>query len=404
MRVVIAVDGTHGDVHPMLALAAAVRNRGHEVVLCAPPDFRAAVEKRELRFHPVGRDVRAYLESEARALHGGALAMTLAGERFFKDNLPAQMRDLAAASDGAQLLIAAGAQLAAFSVAEKVGAAYRFVCYDPGLLRSAEQPPAMLPFASLPRWLTRASWSLMIGLMRLRVGPALDRERAALGMPPATDLYERVIGMRPVLAAEELLAPPPPDVKEVQTIGCLHPFREAPLPEKLAAFLAAGPPPVYVGFGSMTDPSPDASTRMVLEAARLAGVRAVVSSGWAGLGGGAPSSDVMVIGPVDHSTLFQRVRAVIHHGGAGTTTTAARAGAPQILVPHVLDQFHWARRVQRLGLAPPALPRRRITAETLAAAVRSLLDNDVVTERAAAIGARLRAAMLRRPDPAEMLV
>jgi UDP:flavonoid glycosyltransferase YjiC (YdhE family) len=189
----------------------------------------------------------------------------------------------------------------------------------------------------------------------------------------------------------------------VQAIGCLHPFREAPLPDKLRDFLAAGEPPVYVGFGSMTDPDPAASTRLVLDAIARAGVRAVISEGWAGLGGIALPADVMRVGVVDHASLFQRVSAVIHHGGAGTTTMAARAGAPQILVPHVLDQFHWGRRVERLGLGPPALPRRRLTAADLAAAIHSVLDNDVVVERAAELGARLREAMRHRPEPADVL-
>jgi vancomycin aglycone glucosyltransferase len=403
MRALLAVDGTRGDVHPMLALAVSLRSRGHDVVLCAPPDFRDAVESRGVAFHAVGRDVRAYLVREAAALHGGALTMLEAGERYFLDSLAAQMQGLCEAADGADLVLAAGTQLAAFSAAERVGAEYRLVVYDPAMLRSSLHPPAFLPIASLPRWLTRLSWAAMLAFMSWRLRPALNTERARFGLPPVRDLYPRLLGARPLLAAEELLAPPPADVAGVQAIGCLHPFREAPLPDKLKDFLAAGEPPVYVGFGSMTDPDPAASTRLVLDAIARAGVRAVISEGWAGLGGIALPPDVMRIGVVDHASLFQRVSAVIHHGGAGTTTMAARAGAPQILVPHVLDQFHWARRVERLGLGPPALPRRRLTPASLATAIRSVLDNDVVVERAAELGARLREAMRQRPEPADVL-
>jgi vancomycin aglycone glucosyltransferase len=388
----------------MLTLAAAFERKGHEVLVCAPPDFREDTESRGLRFHPVGRDVRSYLEGEAKALHGGAIAMTRAGERFFLDNVGAQLRDLLDGAEGADLLIAAGTQITASSVAEHVGARYRFVCYDPALLRSAEQPPAFLPFADMPRWLVRPSWTALERLLNLRVRPALDRERKRLGLPPVADLYTLLRGERPIFAGEELLAPIPPDVGDVQTIGCLHPFEEAPLPEKLDAFLASGEPPVYVGFGSMTDPDPKGSTRMVLDALRRAGVRAVLSAGWAGLGDDALPSDVMSVGSTPHASLFPRVAAVIHHGGAGTTTMAARAGAPQILAPHVLDQFHWSRRVRELGLGPPAVARRKLTAEKLANAIRSVRDNEVLTERAREIGARLRAAMEARPDPADVLV
>jgi UDP:flavonoid glycosyltransferase YjiC (YdhE family) len=403
MRVVLAVDGTRGDVHPMLVLAASLRSRGHDVVVCAPPDFRDAAESQRLAFHAVGLDVRAYLVREAEALHGTALTALTAGERYFLDNLADHMRELCEVAAGADLVLAAGTQLGAFSAAERAGADYRLVLYDPSLLRSPFQPPAFLPYASLPRWLTRLSWAAVVGFMSWRLMPSIDRERARFGLPPVRDLYRRLVGERPVLAAEELLAPPPADVAGVQTIGCLHPFREAPLPDKLSDFLAAGEPPVYVGFGSMTDPDPAASTRLVLDAIARVGVRAVISEGWAGLGGIALPSDVMRIGAVDHASLFQRVAAVIHHGGAGTTTMAARAGAPQILLPHVLDQFHWSHRVAKLGLGPPALPRRRLTAAKLAAAIRSVLDNEVVTERAAELGARLRDAMRSRPEPADAL-
>ena len=403
MRVVVAVEGTRGDVHPMLALAASLQSRGHDVIVCAPPDFCGAAQSRGLSFRPVGQDVRAYLVREAAALHGGTLTMLNAGERYFLDNLACQMRELCEVADGADLVLAAGTTLAGFSAAERAGADYRLVVYDPTLLRSAEHPPAFLPYASLPRWLTRLTWAAMVGFMSMRLRPAVNRERARQSLPPVRDLYRRLVGERPVLAAEELLAPAPADVTGVQTIGCLHPFREAPLPEKLQDFLAAGEPPVYVGFGSMTDPDPAAATRLVLDAISRAGVRAVISEGWAGLGGIALPAEVMRIGSVDHASLFQRVAAVIHHGGAGTTTMAARAGAPQILVPHVLDQFHWSRRVERLGLGPLALPRRRLTPEMLAAAIRSVLDNDVVVERAAEVGERLRDAMRRRADPADVL-
>jgi UDP:flavonoid glycosyltransferase YjiC (YdhE family) len=403
MRAVLAVDGTRGDVHPMLALAASLRSRGHDVLVCAPPDFRDAAESQRLPFHAVGRDVRAYLVREAEALHGNTLTMLDAGQRYFLDNLADQIRELCEVASGADLVLAAGTQLGAFSAAERAGADYRLVLYDPSLLRSALQPPAFLPYASLPRWLTRLSWAALVGFMSRRLLPSINRERERLGLGAVRDLYPRLLGDRPVLAAEELLAPAPADVAGVQTIGCLHPFREAPLPEKLEAFLAGGEPPVYVGFGSMTDPDPAASTRLVLDAVARAGVRALISEGWAGLGGIALPSDVMRIGAVDHASLFQRVAAVIHHGGAGTTTMAARAGAPQILVPHVLDQFHWSRRIEKLGLGPPCLPRRRLTAAKLTTAIRSVLDNEVVTERAAEIASRLRDAMRARPEPADVL-
>jgi vancomycin aglycone glucosyltransferase len=403
MRVAIAVEGTRGDIHPMLALGTALRDRGRDVVFCAPPDFEERVSRSGLAFRPVGTQVRPYLEREARSLHGGAAGMLRAGERFFHENLSAQFRDLVRAAEGAELVIAAGTQFAAASVAELFGAEYRLVAYDPTLIPSSEHPPFSIPRGDLPRWLNRLAWRAQHAATQLRMRPALNRERSRLGLPPLADLYARCLGTRPILAAEEILAPAPADAAEVQTIGCLHPFDEAPLPEKLELFLAAGPAPIYVGFGSMTDPDPERTTRMVLEAVRRVGVRAVLSEGWAGLGRTPLPSQVMAVGGLSHASLFRRVAAVVHHGGAGTTTTAARAGTPQILVPHVLDQFHWAQRVEKLGLGPPAIPRRRLEVDWLCAAIRSTRDNEVLSERATEIGARLRAALAARANPADVI-
>jgi vancomycin aglycone glucosyltransferase len=112
---------------------------------------------------------------------------------------------------------------------------------------------------------------------------------------------------------------------------------------------------------------------------------------------------VTTIGPVAHPALFRRVAAVVHHGGAGTTTTAARAGVPQVVVPHLLDQFYWAARVTDLGLGVALPPRRRLTADALAGALAALRDNDLVSERAAEMGSRLRDAMRGRDVAAHVL-
>lgn len=404
MRIAIAVEGTRGDVHPMLALGTALRERGHEVLICAPPDFAEDAAGHGLPFHPVGSSVREYLASQSQFLHGSAWASLRAGQRYFLASIERQFRELAPAVRGADWILTAGVQLSASSVAEAIGARHRFIAYCPSVLRSPNQTPFVVPRGAMRPWQNRLAWWATLQLFSRTLRGVVDPERARLGLPPAGDLYALQRGVAPVLAAEELLAAPPEDLRgEVQVVGCLHPFENAPLPEKLEAFLRAGERPVYLGFGSMTDPDPTASTRLVLEAALRAGVRAVLSAGWAGLGGAPLPESVMVVGSLPHAALFRRVAAVVHHGGAGTTTTAARAGAPQILVPHVLDQFHWAHRVSRLGLGPPALPRRGLDAPRLAQAIRETLDHEVIGERAAEVGVRLRAALRARPHPADAL-
>ena len=406
MRIAIAADGTRGDIHPLLALARGLARRGHDVVFCGPPDFEEDARAQGVLLRAVGTSVRAYLEERAAILHGNALAALHAGRRYVEEHVARQLHGLAQAIDRADWVLAAGSQFAGSSVAELRGARFRMIAYCPSLLRSRHQTPFAVPRGELPVWANRAAWWGLERFIERTVGRPLARARAELGLPPLRGgLARHIFGERPALAAEALLAPVPRDLaQEVVVLGCLHPFEPGPLPEKLEAFLDAGEPPVYVGFGSMTDPDPAAATRVVLEAVARAGVRAVLSRGWAGLGGVPLPSEVMEIGPVSHASLFARVAAVVHHGGAGTTTTAARAGAPQILVPHILDQFHWAQRVAARGLGPPAIPRRRLDAARLAAALASLRDNEALAERAAGLGARLRAELAARADPAERVL
>lgn len=404
MKLAVTAEGTRGDIYPMFVLAQRIEARGDEVVFCAPPDFAEAARARGLSFRPVGRDIREYLTAEASALHGGALAMARAAGELMKDNVGRQFADLHAAAKGCDGILSAGTQIAASSVAEHFGVPHRFIAYDPILLRSELHPPVFCRRPNLPRWANRLLWRLQGRLLQLGMGKQLNRERALLGLAPTRDLYGLLLGKDPLLAAEERIAPIPSDAQSVRCIGCLHPFDETPLPEKLEAFLDAGPRPVYIGFGSMTDPDPQRSTALLLEAIERAGVRAVVSEGWAGLGRVSLPTEVEVVGAVDHSTLFRRVAVVVHHGGAGTTTTAARAGVPQILVPHVLDQFHWAARIQRLGVGPPPLMRRKLTADGLAHCLRAVCENEWLADNAAELGNGLRADLSRRGDPVEAMI
>ncbi|GAB4098196.1 glycosyltransferase [Sinomonas halotolerans] len=165
----------------------------------------------------------------------------------------------------------------------------------------------------------------------------------------------------------------------------------AALPERVEAFLDAGEPPVYIGFGSMAGPDPEATTRACLEAAELAGVRAVIATGWGGLSEVPDSGRVLAVEHVPHTPLFPRVAAVVHHGGAGTTAAAARAGRPQVLCPFVADQPFWARRMHALGVAARPLPQRRLTADGLASRLAHAMDDAGIRARAAALGEAARA-------------
>jgi UDP:flavonoid glycosyltransferase YjiC (YdhE family) len=228
----------------------------------------------------------------------------------------------------------------------------------------------------------------------------LNHHRAALGLDPVPDTYRHMITERPLLAADEVLGPAPDDLDvEVDQVGYLLPRDETPLPAKLESFLQAGPPPVYLGFGSMMDSDPVGTTRLLLDAIERVGCRALVAKGWAGLGGLPLPDTVFGAGSLPHASLFPRMAAVVHHGGAGTTATAARSGVPQIVLPHLLDQNYWGHRAHLLGVAPPPLHRLKLSASRLAELISATLDNEFIVAGAAELAERLRTT-----DPIERAV
>ncbi len=154
-------------------------------------------------------------------------------------------------------------------------------------------------------------------------------------------------------------------------------------PADLQAFLDAGPPPVYLGFGSMTGFDRERVLPALLQA--LAPRRVLLFPGWAGLPTGALPADVFVLGPTPHEALFPHCALAIHHGGSGTTHSACRAGIPSLVMPFAADQFFWADRLYRLGVAPAPLSPKRLDAATLAAAI-TFVETDATRARAAALG------------------
>ncbi|MEO3814687.1 nucleotide disphospho-sugar-binding domain-containing protein [Sphaerisporangium sp. B11E5] len=169
----------------------------------------------------------------------------------------------------------------------------------------------------------------------------------------------------------------------VQTGAWVVPDTRA-LPDEVVAFLEAGEPPVYFGFGSM--PAAWDLAQEVVKSARAVGRRVIISRGWAGLTPVEDEPDCLFVGEVNHRALLPRVAAVVHHGGAGTTTVAAAAGVPQVVVPQMFDQHYWARRVQRLGAGvahPPGVP----DAGSLGGALDQVLRPEVAERARAVAGA-----------------
>lgn len=390
MRVLVVADGSRGDVQPMGVLASAFQREGHVVTVAAPPGMRGMIEARGLRFEPLALDMELVLRSLAAAVVSGIRAMLKAAPQLFIDSLNSQLQVLPELAKQSDFIIAGGVHAGIPTLAQYAGIPWRWVIFSSTLYPSNHHPPLTFPFGRAPRWLNYLLWQLTrVFTDRVLRGP-INAGRLRLGLPAIADAAQHVLCPNPIMAMEPELAPRPVDWPAMDVIGYLDPGDGDPLPPELEAFLAAGPPPIYIGFGSMTDPEPAQRTRWFAEAARRAGARLIVSRGWAGFGEGLPA-DCLAIGPVSHPRLFARVAAVVHHGGAGTTAAATRAGVPQVVVPHIADQFHFASLVHSLGIAAPPLRRTKLSVARLAQRLQMVLQDTGMRERARALGETIRA-------------
>ena len=387
MRVLLSTHDSRGAVEPLAALGVQLRALGAEVRVCAPPDQEFA----EL-LAGVGLPLVPFGDSW-RAMAAGLTPSEDDLRRHLDGLVAAQFDTVAAAADGCDLLVATGfppVAAGARSVAERLGVPYVYVSYQPSILPSPHHLPptyaGQFPSGVIDN---RVLWRMDGQQMNTLFGATLNGHRASLGLPPVDDIRDYALTERPWLAADPTLAPwPERSGLDVVQTGAWLLADERPLPADVAAFLDAGPAPVYVGFGSMPMRAAHDLSRSVAEAVRAQGHRALLYRGWSGLTPIDDRDDCLAVGELNHQALFAHVAAVVHHGGAGTTTTAARAGAPQVVVPQGADQPYWAGRVADLGIGT-AHDGPAPTAESLSAALETVLTPQV-RGRASAVAAKIR--------------
>jgi vancomycin aglycone glucosyltransferase len=380
--------GSRGDVQPLLALAVALRALGTDARVCAPPDeeFAKLFAAHDVPLLPAFATVRDWV---AEMLPKRA---TISLPKIAAQVMAAQYEAITAAAQGCDVMVATGlfsSVAAARSVAEKMGMHYVQAAYCPMFIPSPYSRPLEFPSHPHPRDVTdnQVLWDQNVQVMNDLFGEAFNDLRASAGLSKVDNVRDHVNTDRPWLAADPVLAPwrQPAKIEVEQTGAWILPD-ERPLPTELLAFLDAGTPPVYVGFGSL--PAPKDFARMAIDVVRAQGRRVLLSRGWAELALVDDREDCFVIDEINQQALFPRVAVVVHHGGAGTTTAAARAGTPQVVVPQIADQPYWAGRVRDLGIGS-AHDGPTPTAESLAAALAHALSPDT-REKARAVAGTIR--------------
>ncbi|MFE9000719.1 glycosyltransferase [Streptomyces sp. NPDC007875] len=387
MRILIVTAGSRGDVAPYTGLGRRLLAAGHEVAVAAHPPFAGLIGGCGLDHRPLPGDPRELIRTRARA---ASWEETRAAMAAFLDRLA---DGVVAAADGAELVLTAFGPAA---LSRAAGEAYDVPVIGTYLVPACATREFALAGAPGgddlgPDGNLAAGRRLLADAEALQAG-AVAGLRTRLGLPTATS-QPTGADIRPVFHGfSPLVVPRPADwPPQVEVAGYWWPAR--PLdwrpPAELVDFLQAGPPPVFIGFGSMAPGEGERLGELVTAAVARAGVRAVVQAGWAGLT--AAGDDVLTVGELPHDWLFPRTAAVVHHAGAGTTAAGLRAGVPAVPVPAMADQPFWAARLHRLGVAPRPLPLDALTAESLGTAITTCLTEPALRRRAAeladAIGA-----------------
>jgi vancomycin aglycone glucosyltransferase len=347
MRVLLSTYDSRGGIEPLAALGVQLQRRGVGAVVCAPPDWAGRLAEVGVPMVPVGAPVR-------QLVHGDKPPSREDVARRIDELLAAWFDRVATVAEDCDVVVTSGlvpAVAGARSVAEKLGIPSVHVSYCPIFIPSPRHRPNPLPGRSVPADVTDPELlnELDIENYNLVFGPVINKHRVANGLAPVDNVRDYVFGRQPWLAADPVLAPWPEEGgRDVVQTGAWAMPDQRPLPAELDKWLSAGPEPVYVSFGSMRAPHDVA--RLAIGAIRGQGRRVLIGRGWAELAPIDDLDDCFAIGEVNQQALFRRVAAVIHHGGAGTTTTATQAGVPQIVVPQWADQPYFARRVAALGV------------------------------------------------------
>jgi vancomycin aglycone glucosyltransferase len=389
MKVLIAVEGTEGDIRPPLAVAGKLAERGHSVRACVPEDYVPYYRELGIEAHPMGITTKDFVKTCGKSL-GKPLQYLHAVQRIFAPYLEQQFDTLLTYADWADVILAAGFVFAAGTAAEEARRPMAHLVHAPVYLCSSTIPPACVGFSILPRFVNRGLCNAFWQWMDRVALEQINRRRSSLGLHALASIKEYILAPM-VLAMDRELAPMPADCQQHGFIQTSYPWIDdlQELPPRLERFLEGGPAPVFFTFGSVPDAQSERTMEMLRRTAERIGCRMVIQQ---------PSKEncpdlrprLLAVHHLPHARIFPRVAAVVHHGGSGTFHSAARAGAPQVTVPFFFDQYYAAHRVAVLGLGPKPIHRRMFTANRLEKAVCRVLEDPGYRTRSQAMAETLK--------------
>jgi UDP:flavonoid glycosyltransferase YjiC (YdhE family) len=400
MRIAIIASGSRGDVQPYVALGKGLAMAGHGVRLVTHLNFKELVNSHGLEFWPIEVDVQAFAQDQdmrERLEKGNFLAIMAKMAKAAQRGAIRLAEGGLAACQGTDIILGGmGGMYIGLALAEKLDLLFlqaHLVPFTP-----TEAFPSVLT-PNLPSPLNRLSHHLARQLMwqGFRSADKLARQKV-LGLPAASFWgpynSDRTHGLPILYGFSPSVIPAPPDWgtdTHITGYWFLDSTDDWIPPPALMDFLDAGPPPVYIGFGSISNRKPEETTDLIIKALKRIGQRAIFLSGWGGLQKTEKPESVFMIDSAPHSWLFPRMAAVVHHGGAGTTAAGLRAGVPSLVIPFFGDQPFWGQRTAELGVGPQPLPRKKLTVDRLAHAIQKAVTDNEIRKRAADLGSKIQA-------------
>lgn len=399
MRVLIYCFGSQGDIQPYVALASNLIKAGHEAAICTAEGFRADIEDHGITYAYMNNDMLQLIQETMPQMSGPRDTY-----KIFRAMGTAQRSSLddqwaAAQQFEPSIIVYHPKSLGGYHIAEKLGVPGVLSLPLPFFTPTREYPIPFIGSWPLKGRANLLSYELQRFTAAVYGGMLNDFRRLQLGLPAIrrTDALLRDRNGHPIpilYAFSQHVRPIPADYPpHVHVTGYWfldHPDGWRPSAE-LDEFLAAGEPPLYIGFGSMGfGKGADKRNKAIIDAIQLLGIRAILATGWSNDADIERRSNVLVIEKAPHDWLFPRVSAVVHHGGAGTIGSGLRAGRPTLVCPFLGDQPFWGNQIRLLGAGPAPLPQRKITPERFADRVRSLISDPRYKDNADTIGRLIR--------------
>ena len=401
-NITILTQGSRGDVQPYVALGVGLKNAGYRVRMPAPEIFRHLIQDAGLEFilsH--GFDPQEFIrapEIQIAVRQGGQLKALTSLFQKAGPLLEGIFDEYWRISAGADILIASTLVFGMSDCAEK-----RDIPLINAPIHAILVPTRAFPSTFFAPWgarenifANRITHNIVQLAFWMMLRTALNRWRLKMGLSPISNYFQWLQAQNhpTFYGFSPSVLPAPSDWPlnhHVTGYWFLDEFPGWQPPPALISFLESGPPPIYVGFGSMDTQDPVRMTSLVVNALTINGQRGILASGWGGLHAESLPETIFPIHEIPHSWLFPKMAALVHHGGMGTTAAGLRSGIPSIILPVGGDQFFWADRVQRLGVGIRSAGYFKITAERLAVDITRVFSDTILRSKASALGEKIRA-------------